>query len=274
MVNILIPTDFSDMSKVAVKYAVQFANRTEATITLLHVVNLIQPSRASIRLRLRAVEQELMDVANEDMILLVEEFTGQLKSGEFRTRIIKGSSFNEAVKKEAKKLRSGLIIMGTRGASGLRKYVVGTNTASVIEVSHIPVLVIPELAKFKNLRNVVYATDLKHTEKELKTLIPYLQKMESVVHLIHVTSSQKQLPALEKKIDSVVVKLGFKNVIARVLFDESIDDAINKYVTTVKADMLTTFTHDHGFYDKLFNRSLTRKIAFQSKIPLLAFRQK
>ncbi len=91
--------------------------------------------------------------------------------------------------------------MGTKGASGLRKYVLGSNTASVIEVSHVPVLAVPELGEFKSFKNVVYATDLRNVQKELKTLIPYLEEFNSTVHLLHVTSSLKEVSALEKKID-------------------------------------------------------------------------
>jgi hypothetical protein len=149
----------------------------------------------------------------------------------------------------------------------------GSNTASVIEVSHIPVLAVPELGAFKQFGNVVYASDLKHIEKELNTLIPYLEKFDSTVHLIHIVKSLKDVSSVEKRIEQVVGRSGFKNVIVRVMVNKDIDEAIEHYVGVVKADLLTMFMNDPSFYQKLFNRSITRKMAFQSKIPLLAFRQ-
>lgn len=275
MINILVPTDFSEMSKVAIRYAIRFANKIDGNITLLYVMTMPQASRASIRLKLKTLEQEILKSTEDDMAGLVKEFEASLKTKEpLKTRIVKGTSFNEQVVKEAKRLRSGLIIMGTRGASGLKKYIVGSNTTSVITVSHIPVLVVPELATFKNFRNVVYATDMKHAEKELKTLIPYFQKFESIVHLVHVTSSLKQVSAIEKKIDTLVEKSSYKNVIVRIMVNEKPEEALEHYVSSIKADLIATFTHEHGFYDRLFNRSLTRKMAFQSQIPLLAFKQR
>ena len=71
MVNILVPTDLSDLSKVAVQYAIKIANKLDGTITLLHVINVMQPTRASMRLRLNALEQEMMDIASEDLEALV-----------------------------------------------------------------------------------------------------------------------------------------------------------------------------------------------------------
>jgi nucleotide-binding universal stress UspA family protein len=275
MINILVPTDFSTLSKVAIKYAIRFANKIDANITLLHVVTQVDTPRAGLRLRFQSLEKELLKAAQEDFQGMLDEFSSLSKTPHaIKTKIARGSSFNETVKKEAKKLRSGLIVMGTRGASGLKKYIIGSNTASVIDVSHIPVLVIPEFAEFRNFRTVVYATDLKHIEKELKTLIPYIQQFNSVVHLIHVTSSLKNVSILEKKIDAIVKKAGVTDVIVRVMVNKNVDEAIDHYVSTMKADLLTTFTHNHSFYDRLFDRSITRKIAFQSKIPLLAFKQR
>jgi nucleotide-binding universal stress UspA family protein len=275
MINIIVPTDFSGLSKVAIKYAIRFANKVDGNVTLLHVVTQVDTPRAGLRMRFQMLEKELLKAAKEDLEALGTEFSALVKTQHpIKLKIGRGTSFNETVKSEAKRLRSGLIIMGTKGASGLKKYIIGSNTASVIDVSHIPVLVIPEFAEFKNFRTVVYATDLKHTEKELRTLLPYVAQFNSVVHLIHVTSSLKQVSLLEKEIDEIVSKIGVANIIARVIVNKNIDEAIDHYVSSAKADLLTTFTHEHGFYDKLFDRSITRKIAFQSKIPLLAFKQK
>jgi nucleotide-binding universal stress UspA family protein len=274
MVNILVPTDLSDLSKVAVQYAIKIVNKLGGTLTLLHVVSLTQATRASMRLQLHSLEKELIDTAQEDLEFFVNDISKKLNiQQQIEIKVVNGASFNETVKSEAKKLRTGLIVMGTRGARGLRKYVLGTNTASVIEISHVPVLAVPELGDFKNFGTVVYATDLKHVESELKTLIPYLEKFNSTVHLLHVTPSLKEVAALEKKIAGNISKAGITNVISKVIVNKNIDEAIDYYVAESKADLLAMFTHDVTFYEKLFNRSMTLKMAFHSRIPLLAFRQ-
>ncbi|HEX6222845.1 MAG TPA: universal stress protein [Chryseolinea sp.] len=274
MVNILIPTDLSDVSKIAVRYAVKIVNKLGGTLTLLHVVTIMQPTRASMRLQLKSLENDLMETAQEDLDAFAEDISRELKPNEsIEVKVVQGTSFNETVKREAKSLRTGLIVMGTKGASGLRKYVLGSNTTSVIEVSHVPVLAVPEEGEFNSFKNVVYATDLNHVQSELNTLIPYLEKFDSTVHLVHITPFLKEVSALEKKIESIVKKAGLTNVIYKVLVNKNIDEAIEYYVSESKADLLTMFTHDVNFYEKLFHRSMTKKMAFQSKIPLLAFRQ-
>lgn len=275
MQTILVPTDLSSSANVATLYAIQIGNKLSADVILLHVVSAIQPTSASIRHKVKNLEKEVLELAGNDLEALTNKLAKHSKSAiGLKHKVVQGASFNQVVKSESKKLDVGLIVMGTRGASGLKKYIVGSNTTSVIEVSSVPVLVVPEEAKFKSFRNVVYATDLKHTEKELLSLIPFLEKFESIVHLIHVAPSAKEALLREEHIDAIVERIGFKKVVVRVLVNKSVDVAIDHYVTTIKADLLTTFTHEHSFYDKLFNRSITRQAAFQSKIPLLAFKHR
>lgn len=275
MVNILVPTDLSRLSRVALLYAIRVANRLNANVTLLHVINSVEPVRATMQQRIKALEKELIQNASEDLDKLVQEVSRHVKFPEpIKCRVATGPSFNDTVKREAKKLRSGLIVMGTHGASGLKKVILGSNTASLIGSSAVPVLAVPEDAEFKNLRNIVYASDLKSLDKELKLLIPYAEKFGSTIHLVHVVSSGKNVPAVEEKIDKVVKKAGYKKTVSIVLADDDVDQALDQYVSQNKADMLAMFTHEPTFFEKLFDRSITRRMAFHSKIPLLAFKQR
>ncbi|NJM25402.1 MAG: universal stress protein [Bacteroidia bacterium] len=119
MVNILVPTDFSDLSKVAIKFATKVANQLDGNITLLHVISITQPTRASLRLKLESLERELIKYAKEDFEELIAEVSKDLKTTQpLRHKTVVGANFNDAVKKEAKRLRSGLIVMGTAVQAG------------------------------------------------------------------------------------------------------------------------------------------------------------
>jgi nucleotide-binding universal stress UspA family protein len=225
-------------------------------------------------LRLEALEEELLRCAKEDMEMLIAELAGKLKTTKpLEYKIVQGSSFNATVKIEAKKLRSGLIVIGTRGANGLKKVVLGSNTASLIEISHIPVLVVPELAEFTSLKNLVYATDLMHLEDEIATMLPYVKIFESTLHIFHAASGAKAVAPAEAKIKAAIAGVDYGKFKIRVVADKEVDKAVETYVKETTSDLLATFTREHSVYEKLFERSLTRKLAFQSRLPLLAFRQ-
>lgn len=276
MVNILVPTDFSDLSKVAINYAVKVANKLNGGITLLYVVNTVQPANASMWFKYKSFEKELIKQAKEDFEKIIKDASKLNKTSKpIKYKIVRGTSFNNTVKKAAKRLRTGLIVMGARGASGLKSVLMGSNTESMIDISHVPVLTIPELGEFKSFKNIVYAIDLKHLDNELKAMLPYAKFFDSHVHMFHVTSSEKNITEIEEKIYKATVgKILYNKFTVKVLVSKKIDAALENYVDEIKADLITTFTHDHSFYDKLFNRSISRKMTFQSNVPLLTFKQR
>lgn len=274
MVNILVPTDFSPLSKFALKYAIKIANTLDGNVTVLHIITMTRAIRLSVTEKIKSLDHDLMESAEADLERLVRTIVEQYPTSRpIRYHVVRGSYFPSTLLREAKKLRSGLVVMGTRGASGLTKALLGSNTNSVIEVSHLPVLAVPEKAEFKGFRNVVYASDLRHLEEELEILIRYIEKFGSTIHLIHIVPSGKVLDQVEKKIEKVLQTFHYKNIVTLVLVDSDVDSAIEQYVEVSKADVLAMFTHQLSFFEKVFEKSNTRKMAFQTRIPLLAFKQ-
>jgi nucleotide-binding universal stress UspA family protein len=275
MLSILVPTDLSDLSKVAARYAVKMANKLDGRVTLVHVITMRRPVRATLQQRARTMEKELIQAAEIELAQLVKELSKHARfSKPIQYHAVTGATFHETVKKEARKHAADIIVMGTHGASGLKKVVLGSNTTTMIGVSTIPVLAVPEDAEFKSLRNVVYASDLRSLQKELGTLIPYAEKFNAMIHLVHVAPVRKNIQEIEAKMESAVQQAGYKKAGSIVLADDDVDDAIEQYVIINKPDLLVMFTHDPTFYEKLFDRSFTRRMAFHSKVPLLAFKHR
>jgi nucleotide-binding universal stress UspA family protein len=275
MVNILVPTDFSQLSKSALKYAIKIANRLGGNVTVLHVMTTTRVFRVSSMLeKIRSFDFDPAESAEKELEVMIKTLSEQYKSSKpIRYEVVKGAYFPSTLLREARKLRSGLVVMGTRGATGLTKAVLGSNTNSVIEVSHIPVLAVPEKADFKGFRNVVYACDLQNLREELEMLIRYIEKFGSTIHLIHIVPPGAPVDVVEEKIQQVINEFSYKNIITLVLVDSNVSTALDNYVEVSKADVLAMFTHEISFFEKVFDRSMTRKMAFHSKVPLLAFRQ-
>lgn len=274
MVNILVPTDFSQLSKSALKYAIKISNKLEGNVTVLHVMTMTRALRISMVEKIKSLDHDVVDAADAALEKMIRTLSEQYKSSTpIRYEVVRGAYFPSTLLREARRLRSGLIVMGTRGASGLTRAVLGSNTNSVIEVSHVPVLAVPEKADFRGFRNVIYASDLRNLEVELRILILYIEKFGSTIHLIHIVPPGKQVDVIEAKIQSVLNGFSYKNIITLVLVDNDIDSALDQYVEVSKADALAMFTHELSFFEKVFDRSMTRKMAFHSRVPLLAFKQ-
>lgn len=274
MVNILVPTDFSQLSKSALKYAIKIANKLGGNITVLHVMTMTRALRISMRDKILSPDHDLMESAGAELERMIKTLSEQYKSHTpIKYDVVRGAYFPSTLLREARRLRSGLVVMGTRGATGITKTFLGSNTNSVIEVSHVPVLAVPEKADFKGFRNVVYASDLRNLEEELSILIRYIEKFGSTIHLLHIVPPGEEVEAVESRIENVLQGFDYKNIITLVLVDPDVNSAVDQYVEVSKADVLAMFTHEISFFEKVFDTSMTRKMAFHSRVPLLAFRQ-
>lgn len=276
MVNILVPTDFSDLSKIAIEYAVKMANKFNGNVTLLHVIaNVAAPIRSDLSSRIKAVGKQLVVDAEKDFVPILKQAEKFNKtSNPIVHKIEMGDSFSDIVKQFAKKNKSGLIVMGTRGASGVKKYVLGSNTVSVLDGSTIPVLAVPENADFKSLKNVAYASDLKKLEREVKTMLPFLTIFDTTLHVFHVAEKGSDKEAIQSKIKDILKKVNYRKSTVMVESGKKIEGAIDSFVQKLNADMLLMFTHEQSFFGKLFGKSMTKKMAFHSSVPLLAFKSK
>ncbi len=265
-------TDFSPLSKVAMHYAMKMSQRLEIEFTILHVVRLDGVPKSN--LKWKQIEKSLVQVVEEEGEKLVTELKAQTKAP-ITFKAIKAHTVSEAVRKYCEKNYTNVVVMGSQGATPLKKFRLGGTTVSVIDSVFSPVLAIPQFAEYKNFKDVVYASDLKDLSKELELIIPFAKIFDSKIHLVHVVSAiDKKTDELRQKTELAIKNAGYSRIDFKLIIDEDIPGAIDKYIKETKADLLTTFTRQVNLYEKLFGLNITRKLAYQGTIPLLSWKRK
>lgn len=272
--KILMLTDFSDLSRIALNYGLKMSGKLEADFTILNVVRLDGVPKS--HLKLKQIERSLFKIAEEEGAKLVDEIKGQTKGKvNIEFKAVKSHTVADTVRRYSEGNKINLVIMGSRGASQLKKAILGGTTVSVIDICNAPVLAIPEKAEFGNFKNVVYASDFKNVQKELDTIIPFARIFDSTVHMVHVVEAvDKNTEARREEIKKLVEKANYDKINFEIVIDDEIPLAIDNYIKEKKGDLLTTFTHELNLFEKIFARSVTRKLAYQGTIPLLAFKRK
>lgn len=273
--KIVMLTDFSPLSKVAMKFALKMAIPLEAEFTILSIIRVEGAPRAS--LKMKSVEKTLSKITDEEGEKLIEELKKDLKIDKAKIQFkgIRSHTVAEMVKRYTDKNPTNMVVMGSRGASALKKARLGGTTVSVIDEVNVPVLAIPEFAQYKNLQTIVLATDLKNTAKELDIITEFAAIYNSHIHMIHVVSAMdKRVDAAVHEVNEVIKKSGYDKLDFKVIIDDDIPGAIDKYIKETKADLLTTFTHRLSLVEKLFGKSITRTLAYMGAVPLLAVKRK
>lgn len=133
---LLVPVDFSQPSLAALRHALALALASGARVVLLHV---LEPFHASRLMDVAAVQADARRAANErlEALLIATRKTWPAVSRELRA----GHPVTTIIAL-AKRTQADLIVMGTRGQTGLRRRLIGSVAERVVREAHCPVLVV------------------------------------------------------------------------------------------------------------------------------------
>ena len=171
-----------------------------------------------------------------------------------------------------KDFKIDIVIMGTHGASGITELILGSNAASIIEKATVPVLAIPGNSTYKDINNIVYAyDDIKSGLPTFNWLLEFAKIYDSEITLLHIIESGKDTAELNKKeFERIRQAVNYEKVRLELVKEENVLEGINDYVNSNNIDVLAMAIRKRTLLDKIFNRSLTKKMAYHTRIPLLA----
>ena len=139
--RILVPIDFSEHSKNALKYAIPFAQQFKASIYLIYVVEpTIYPADFSFgQIGFPNVEEELRTRGSEELGHLIKnEIAGKVAS----SKVVRtGKPFYEIIQ-YASEESIDLIIIATHGHTGMEHILFGSTAEKVVRKAPCPVLVV------------------------------------------------------------------------------------------------------------------------------------
>lgn len=139
--RILVPIDFSEHSKRALKYAIPFAKQFVASIDLIYVVEpTIYPADFSFgQAGFPNVEEELRaSGSNELDTLIKKEIAGRVTA----KKVIRTGKPSYEIIQYAREAKMDLIIIATHGHSGMEQILFGSTTEKVVRKAPCPVLVV------------------------------------------------------------------------------------------------------------------------------------
>ena len=134
----LVPVDFSRVSNAALRHAARLAREQKGKLVIVHVL----PNPAVFPAEDGFVDYYdlLTKDAEKGMKRLVRRFG--LKPREFRWILLRASDTGLAIARQAKKSRASMIVMGSRGRTGLQRFMVGSVAERTLRYAECPVLVV------------------------------------------------------------------------------------------------------------------------------------
>lgn len=277
--HILFPTDFSETAQNAFRYTLILADKLEAEVVVLHA---IYPQYEGMDLPVMATQatQKKLEAARSMLEAFVDT-TVEIVADELEntatieTQVEIGapsSTIASFVSREG----IDLVVMGTQGEHSTLEKLFGSVTSEVIQRSKSHVLAIPGEAKMDKLQIMAFATDLKETDPYLiwevsKLLDPF----SPILHCVHVTSGQDA----EKVLDMNDLQTFFSHhapalqIQFHQLKGDDLPPTLHEFAETYDVDLLVMTAPHRNFFERLFHKSQTRRMALHTRIPLLIFRE-
>lgn len=140
MRSILIPIDFSEQSRHALRWAAAFAARFGSRLTVLSVVDPLLAEAARVRLGRDLAKQDTEPSLREFVAATLPNLGAASLQPEFRSATGDPATF---ILETANAEEVDLIVMGTHGLGGLRKWLLGSTTERLLRRATVPVLAVP-----------------------------------------------------------------------------------------------------------------------------------
>jgi nucleotide-binding universal stress UspA family protein len=256
MINVIVPIDFSETSLNAAHYAAKmFANKAEVNIILYHFYESEQEI-ITAKNYLNSLRTELLNACSS-IEIIVES----------------GNDFIDSLAAYAHIKRAYIIVMGFAGKPIFQHRFSDLNTLKISEKNVCPVLIIPSEATYQGVSNVLIASEMKYIDETpvILTIKRILKDFESNLHILNVndthymdltTEFKEARDRMEELLADFKPEFHFMR-----LFDFS--ESMKMFIEDKNIDLIIMGDKYHNFFEKLFKTQHTKKMLFQSKVPIL-----
>ncbi|SFS58505.1 universal stress protein [Lutibacter maritimus] len=275
MKSILVPVDFSKQAEYAAKVASVIAKQTNAKIFLLHMLEL--PTGI--------IDPASFGSANNSPTALLFLKRAHEKFEDFKkSSFLKGVKVEDSVQfhkaydgiiDESVKQGADLIVMGSKGASGIEEMLVGSNTEKVVRNSEIPVLVVKEdISNFK-IENIVFASNFKYDKRSaFQKILNFAQLFNAKLHLLKINTIHNFETTKDSSdaIRNFINDFDLGDFSLNIYNDVSIELGILNFSKVIDADIILLNTHGRRGLAHLFNGSIGEDLTNHAKLPVLTFK--
>ena len=274
MKTIIVPTDLSPNTEVALSVAADIARVYDGSITLLHSVAYpVGPIAyaGSVSVATDSLVKDFYDVESE-----AEKEMQRLISHEKYQGVdimIKLITNGYGMVADVAGRPADLIVMASKGASGLEELLFGSNAEAIVRHADCPVLIVKEAIGHFQPNTVFCAID---TDDRLKTLrhFPFQLGEQGLHKFLYVFT-----PTDGKVDDGIRDWMGdFAKANGLTDYDLAFRDArtvyegVIDYAEETNADLIVLFTHGHKGLRHLISGSVAEDVLNHAKTPVLVMR--
>ncbi|HUH28646.1 universal stress protein [Gelidibacter sp.] len=270
--HILIPTDFSQNAWSATVYALNLYADHPCTFYLLNSFSLDHTdSRSYITTRFL---DSLTETSRTELSALKDRAAELYSNPNHEFEVISTSEeITLAIKRAVQINNIDLVVTGTKGATGVNKYFLGSNTVKVMQsLKSCPMLAVPDAYEFKAPTHMAFPTDFTrvYEAKELQALLNFADLYQAHIYVLHI-KLQSELSERQNSNMRVLQAhlVNHQHTFHWVEKSATKSDEINEFVKDLKIDVLAMVNYKHSFVERVIKEPVIKKIGFQPMVPFL-----
>lgn len=273
MNKILHPTDFSENASIALQFAFSLSIKLKAELIILHIAELptILNSSSSV-----ASFTEMEEEKKASIIEQLKKYTTKYLKDDSCSKILFEAKLNSSTIKGIVEVineaDADLVVIGSKGQSKLKEVIMGSTSKGLVAKSPCPVLTIPEKAMFREIKQIVYASDFNQNDiGALKRLAAFAQMYNAEISVLHIFNKGpiKDSANFQRQLTEEV-KYAHTKYDSRI--SDNVAESLISYLEENKVDLLVMFEKENtGIINMLFHKDMVKQFAIHVTIPLMSY---
>jgi nucleotide-binding universal stress UspA family protein len=283
MTKILVPFDFSEQAQNALNFSTAIADKFDYVhIEVLHVME----TPTSTTMGTMGGGEMMPDMENQIFFIelmnrrkvQIEELKAKYADSNFTfsANIKLGNAF-KGISESINEENPDLVIMGSKGSSGVEEVLIGSNTEKVVRTAICPVITIKSAVDPKDLKKIVFASDFREDNVEIADGMKRLQHLLGAELYFVVINTPGNFETSRESIKRIRVfanKFDFSNVTAEIYNSSSEETGIIEFAEDVNADLIAMITHGRTGFLHLITGSIAEDVVNHATRPVWTFKTK
>lgn len=263
MNKVIVPYDFSEQAEAAFRMALDIVHQSHGEVHLLHAIEL-PLMHDTVLMPVLSFEEALLNELRENAVTEFARLKDAYAKG--NTRVMTAIEFgpvatciNDYIHREA----ADLVVMGTKGASGVKELLVGSTTEKIVRTAPCPVLAVKKYIDLHDIRDIVFPNAMEEDQEDLLMHVKALQDFfKAKVHLLwvntpaHPTADHQTLQRLEL----FARRFMLKDYEIHAYIDTSEESGVINFTHSIGANLIAMGTHGRKGLAHIISGSVTEDV--------------
>lgn len=268
MKTIIIPTDFSQNSIKAIDFAADYFNQAGNRFIICHVYDIPVGGTSGLFTLLEQLRLQAEKDMKELMSMLEEKYAG--KHFSFESKVLQGN-FEDEVKALSKSKQADFAILGTKGASGMKDILIGSNAATLLKNVDLPIFAIPTNYDKSAINEIIFSYDGNAVEQQdVQLMVDFSKENNLSIKVLHVRTEDESPIQNWNELEAL---FDDKHISLHELAAKNYQEGLKKGIEGSNS-ILVLIRRKKSFWERLVNDSDTQKAVRHFQLPILVLPDK